>query len=90
MKKPFKTFLRKADTFEDKVREKAVGYILAGLGVVAGLAWNDAIKALIEAMWPLEQGTLIAKFVYATVLTIFIVLATVILIRVGKTDEKKK
>ena len=32
----------------DLVRERTMGYIVGALGLVAGLAWNDAIKSLIE------------------------------------------
>jgi len=30
------------------VKQKIVTYVIAGFGLVAGLAWNDAIKSLIE------------------------------------------
>ena len=32
----------------DEVKKKTLGYILAVLGLVSGLAWNEAIKAIIE------------------------------------------
>ncbi|MEK9171243.1 MAG: DUF5654 family protein, partial [Patescibacteria group bacterium] len=39
-----------------QVREKTTGYILAAFGLVAGLAWNDAIKSTIDRFFPLNQG----------------------------------
>ena len=64
-----------------EVRERAVGYIAAALGFVAGLAWNEAIKALIEYLFPLNQNTLLAKFGYAIAVTALVVAFTVYLTR---------
>ena len=75
----------KKDTPEEKkrkaglrkeVREKTAGYIVTALGLVAGLAWNDAISSLIKSFFPPEQGDLIAKFIYAIIITIVIVVAS--------------
>lgn len=54
------------------IRQKIFGYIAAGFGLVAGLAWNDAIKSLIEYLIPSSGNTVIAKAVYALVLTLFV------------------
>lgn len=70
-----------------EVREKTATYIMGGLGVVVGLAWNEAIKALIEYFIPFAgAGTLIAKFVYAILLTLIIVVATTYLFRTPKEN----
>ena len=69
------------------VRQQMVSYILAGFGVVAGLAWNDAVKALIEYIFPLGQNTLLAKFIYAFLVTILVVVTTVYLMRLTKSDD---
>ncbi len=37
-------------------KKRVAGYILAGLGLVAGLAWNDAIKALIDSLFPFRSA----------------------------------
>ena len=71
-----------------EVREKTATYIMGGLGVVVGLAWNEAIKGLIEYFIPYAgAGTLVAKFVYAALLTIIIVVATTYLFRIPKEDK---
>ena len=70
-----------------QVKEKTGGYILAALGFVVGLAWNDAIKALIENLFPLDKNNLLAKFIYALIVTVLIVAATVILTK--KTEKDK-
>ena len=62
--------------FKEEIRVKSFGYIAEALGLVAGLAWNEAIKALIDALFPLGQNGLLAKFVYAAGITIIAVVAT--------------
>ena len=74
----------------EEVRKQVSGYILAGLGVVAGLAWNEAIKALIDHIYPLSGSGLWIKFVYAIVLTVFIVIVSMYIVRNTRKDEKKK
>lgn len=72
-----------------EVRNKLAGYIVAGLGLVAGLAWNDAIKSMIEYFFPLEENSLMAKFIYALLITLFVVLISVYTVRILKGKETK-
>lgn len=67
--------------FTAQIRANAATYITAAFGLVAGLAWNEAITALIEKVFPISTSTIIAKFIYALALTILLVLATVLLMR---------
>lgn len=77
------------EKFTGEVREKTATYIMGGLGVVVGLAWNEAIKGLIEYFIPYAgAGTLVAKFVYAILLTVIIVVATTYLFSTPKKEEK--
>jgi len=62
-----------------EIKNNLVVYITAAFGLVAGLAWNEAIKSLIDYLFPLEKNTLIAKFVYAFIITIVVVAASIIL-----------
>jgi hypothetical protein len=73
-----------------EVRNKTVGYIVTAFGLVAGLAWNDAIKSLIEYYFPLTDQSVWAKVIYATILTLIIVLISVYLMRITKRQEDKK
>jgi len=57
-----------------QVRAKVTGYILTAFGLVAGLAWNDAVKTAIDRFFPLDQGNLIIKFLYALVITVIVVI----------------
>ncbi|MFA6047269.1 MAG: DUF5654 family protein [Parcubacteria group bacterium] len=73
----------------EEIRNKTVGYIVTALGLVAGLAWNDAVKTLIENFFPAKENTVWAKFIYATVLTIIVVLISLYLVKIFKKEEKR-
>lgn len=78
---------------EQAIREKTVGYIVAGFSVVAGLAWNDAIKAFIDRFFPDPGNGLKAKFLYAAIITSVVVLISVYLMKlfnVEKSDKSSK
>ncbi len=55
-------------------KEKMVTFILAGFGVVASLAWNEAIKSLVDTLLPKQTSALIGKFIYAILVTFIVVL----------------
>jgi len=67
-----------------EVREKTLGYILTAFGLVAGLAWNEAIKGLIDYFFPAQGCGLWAKFVYAVIITLVVVVMSFYLARVFK------
>jgi hypothetical protein len=75
--------------FKQEVRERTLGYIIASFGLVAGLAWNEAIKALIEAFFPLQKDTLKAKFVYAIIITLIVVFVSLYFTKFFK-DKKEE
>lgn len=66
------------------IRQQVIGYVTAAFGFVTGLAWNDAIKSLIDRFFPLETDGLIAKFIYAVVVTVIVVLVSWLLVRKKK------
>ncbi len=70
-----------------EIKEKTVGYLLAAFGFVAGLAWNEAIKSLIDQFFPVSGSGIWIKFVYAIGITIVIVIISVYLL---KLTEKKE
>lgn len=72
--------IKEAEITQD-VRAQVVGYIVAAISLVAGLAWNDAIKSLIEYFVPLSQNTIWAKLSYAVVISIFVGIASFVLVR---------
>jgi hypothetical protein len=74
---------------KQEIRNKVAGYIVGAFGLVAGLAWNDAIKSLIEYFFPSEQNGLKAKFSYAILITVVVVLVSVYVVRFLKKEEIK-
>lgn len=72
-----------------ELQERTIGYVVGAFGIVAGLAWNDAIKAFIEYAVPLQQNTLILKFIYAIAVTVVVVLVTAYLTRVMHKNNGK-
>jgi len=61
----------------------------AGLGLVAALAWNDAIKSVFQYFAPGPGGNVLALFGYAVVITVIVVLITVQLGRLVSTAKGK-
>lgn len=87
MSKKTKKMLRKADAVADEVKEKLISYLLAAFGLIAGLAWNEAIKGAIDAIYTSPEDSLAAKFIYAAVLTLIIAIITTIFVYWTKKDE---
>ncbi|MEK7090715.1 MAG: DUF5654 family protein [Patescibacteria group bacterium] len=73
-----------------EIREKIFTYLTAAFGLVAGLAWNDAVKALIEYLFPLNQDSVLAKLIYAVLVTVILVLVTVYLLKFLRKEETGK
>ena len=72
-----------------EVKKRTVTYVAAALGLVVGLAWNEAIKSVIEYLFPLGQNTMAAKIIYAAVMTAVLVFATAYVLKEQKNEEKK-
>ena len=75
------------DELKNEMRSKVLAYIGGAFGLVAGLAWNDAIKELIQYAFPLATDTLTAKFVYAGLITIVVVVIITYLEKVFKYER---
>lgn len=78
-----------------EVLEKLTALITSGFGLVAALAWNDAIKELINALLP-QPSLLWGKIIYAIIITILVVFFTVNLgrivnkLKVSLNEEKEE
>ena len=59
-----------------EAKNQVKSYIIAAFGLVAALAWNDAIKSLIEYFFPNEDNSILLKFLYALILTIVVIILT--------------
>lgn len=71
----------------DEVRERTLGYIVGAFGLVAGLAWNDAIRALIEKIFPKEGDSISAQFLYAAIITLAVIILTTYLMRWAERNK---
>ncbi len=90
IKEKMVTIKDKGIELEREIREKTLGYILTSFGLVAGLAWNEAIKAFIERFFSDPRNGLQAKFLYAIVMTILVVVISLYLTRLFKVEKKEK
>ncbi len=77
---------RKTKQFKLEALEKITSLVIAAFGLVAALAWNEAIQSLFVVIFG-TQSTLWAKFTYAIVITVLIVFIT---LRLGKLISKLK
>lgn len=68
------------------VVERTVTLLLAGFGFVAALAWNEAVQALVREFFPLSRTGTAAKFVYAAVVTVILVILS---LRLAKLTKKE-
>ncbi|MBN1224167.1 MAG: hypothetical protein JXB23_13045 [Candidatus Aminicenantes bacterium] len=68
------------------VIEKLAALITAAFGLIAALAWNGAIQAIFKKVFGTAEG-IIPMLVYAVVVTVIAVIAT---IWVGKAAGKAK
>ena len=72
-----------------EILEKVASLTTAGFGLVAALAWNDAIKGLFEHFFPKPGDNLFALIAYAIVITIIVVIITVQLGRAVNLAKKQ-
>lgn len=87
---PLEHIRRQGKEVTVEVREKIIGYIVAAFSLVAGLAWNDAIKGLIEQIFPTKQNTIWAQFIYAILISVVVVVVSMYLLKLMKKNDEKK
>jgi hypothetical protein len=69
--------------------KKITELFLTALGLVAALAWNEAIQSLVKYFFPQNEGLLI-KFLYAVLLTGVLVLVSWRLNKLMKKFKKSE
>lgn len=71
-----------------EIVERISSLIIAAFGLVAALAWNGAIQAIFREIFGTAEG-LVPMLVYAVIVTIIAVFATVWIAKIaGKTETK--
>jgi predicted permease len=74
---------------QKEVIEKIAALITAAFGLIAALAWNEAITEIFRLIFG-EQGGVYALIFYAVVVTIIAVLVTIWIGRVAEKHTGKK
>jgi uncharacterized membrane protein YuzA (DUF378 family) len=72
-----------------KVTAQIVALLTGALGLIAALAWNEAVKALFEKIFGDANG-IAAKFAYAIIVTIVVVWITMRLAKLQAQDEEEE
>jgi len=75
---------------KNEVKKSTIGYVMTAFGLVAGLAWNDAIRSLIEFVFPFSGSgmNIWAKFLYAALVTLVVILIGVYVLKTTESSEK--
>ncbi|WP_372366218.1 DUF5654 family protein [Candidatus Uabimicrobium sp. HlEnr_7] len=74
---------------KEQIVEKMAILVTSAFGLVAALAWNDAIKKIFEQYYPNRGEGISAQIVYAVIVTVIAVFAAVLVGRAaGKEKEK--
>jgi hypothetical protein len=80
---PLEKVKNEVEKVKREFKEKTLTLILGGFGVVAALAWNEAIKSLFETLLP-KSSALIGKFIYAIIVTGIAVFVSYLLKKVSE------
>ena len=70
----------KPTTLKTEVLDKIAALVTAAFGLVAALAWNDAIKAVFKEIFGTSE-TIGPMLIYAIIVTIIAVILTIIVAR---------
>lgn len=83
---------QKEKSFQHQLLQQLIALSTSGFGLVAALAWNEAIQAFvkdyIQPYFPDPSGTT-SKLIYALLITCFAVLITYQLSRLASRWSKK-
>lgn len=72
-----------------EILDKMSALAVAGLGLVAALAWNDAIRLLFTVYFPKPSESISAQFLYAVIITVIVVLVTMYLARLTRRIKER-
>ena len=73
-----------------ELRKQTFGYVVGALSLVAGLAWNEAVKAVIDYVFPFDRSGIWIKFIYAGVLTLIVIIFSVYIGRIINPPDEPK
>jgi len=87
MIKRFEKLKNEKDKIKREVKKQVLTYVTAAFGLIAGLAWNEAIKELIDYLFPISNS-LLAKFIYAIIMTFVVILISLYLVKLFKKEKQ--
>ncbi|QMU53735.1 MAG: hypothetical protein GKS07_01710 [Nitrosopumilus sp.] len=73
-------------TLKQEILDKLGALLIAAFGLVAALAWNDAIKAVFKEIFG-DSSTVVPMLIYASMVT---VIAVILIILVARTIANSK
>lgn len=68
-----------AVAFAEVFRTQSSSYLLSGMALAAALGFNSAVTATINKYYPLDTNTVMAKWIYAAIVVVILILAVYIL-----------
>ena len=71
-----------------EILDKFSQLITTALGLVAALAWNDAIQSVFQQYLGTAGGALAAKIFYAVIVTLLVIFATIAVSRAAERAKK--
>lgn len=74
--------VRRFRSFTAEVASQLLVLATSALGLVAALAWNDAVQAVFKEYFPAASG-IAAKFLYAVAISLLIIVLTLNLTRLA-------
>jgi hypothetical protein len=75
-------------TLKQEILDKIAALVTAAFGLVAALAWNDAIKTIFREIFG-EESTIGPMLLYASIVTIIAVILTIIVARAVANAKNK-
>ena len=70
----------KPTTLKQEILDKIAALVTAAFGLVAALAWNDAIKTIFKEVFG-DSSTIVPMLTYAIIVTIIAVILIIIVAR---------
>lgn len=90
LKGKFRKLEEEKQKIETAFKNQLGTILIAAFAFVVGLSWREVINSIMEYLLPISKDTVLAKFVYAVVLTFFLTLIYVYVTRFLNKDGHKE